>query len=154
VPTLVPWNDTDFATLASMALAGASASMIGRELGRSRNAVIGKANRHRISMGENRVVMTAKARKAASSARRVAWMRQKREVAASQRPTKTSRYVARMAAAVPAGPGVTILQLTDDTCRFPLGDWNLPAAFYCGAVTEIDRPYCPAHCGVCFAARV
>ncbi len=152
VPDVIPWTDTDFTTLTAMALAGSSASQIGRAIGRTRNAIIGKAHRHGISMGEHRVVPTAEARKSASTARRVAWMRRKREAGRVAAAPKTSRYVARRLATVPSGPGITILQLTPDTCRFIAGE-AVAGGLYCGAVTEIDRPYCPAHCGVCFVPR-
>lgn len=47
--------------------------------------------------------------------------------------------------------GVTILQLTNHTCRWPLwGHGESPKthqAFYCGAVSnyELGEPYCPVH---------
>lgn len=139
-----------------MALTGAAASSIARELHRTRNSVLGKADRVGISLGVNKVVKTRAEREAAkigSTARRVAWMRRKRAAGLTPRPSKVSRYVARMAAAVPSGPSITILDLTDQTCRYIAGEAGADA-LYCGAVTEPDRPYCPAHCGVCFAPRV
>ena len=42
----------------------------------------------------------------------------------------------------------TLLDLRDDSCRFPIGDPALPAFFFCGAPGASlanNRPYCPAH---------
>lgn len=48
----------------------------------------------------------------------------------------------------PRGPGVSILELTSTTCRFPLwGDGDLPGpeARYCGSARDesYPGPYCP-----------
>jgi len=131
-----------------MALDGSSASQIGLSLGRTRSSIIGKL--HRMGM------TTSWERKAAdpgaATARRVAWMRRKRAAALSAQPTLGRRYALRMAAAVPSGPGITIFDLADNTCRYIAGDAIAAETLYCGAVTEIGRPYCPAHCAICFNA--
>jgi GcrA cell cycle regulator len=39
----------------------------------------------------------------------------------------------------------SLLELTDDTCRWPVGDPSAPDFFFCGAQPLLDRPYCAAH---------
>ncbi len=42
----------------------------------------------------------------------------------------------------------TIFELTNETCRWPLGQWNEPAKLFCGdqsADLYLHRPYCAAH---------
>lgn len=40
--------------------------------------------------------------------------------------------------------GVTLMRLTARTCRFPIGDPQDAGFHFCGAVTTIEEPYCPA----------
>jgi GcrA cell cycle regulator len=151
------WPEERTAALRTLAEQGLSASQIGLRLGISRNAVIGKCQRDGIAMGLDRTIKTPAERAAAataSTARRVAWMRRKRAAGLPTAPTKASRYVARMATTVPSGHEVTILGLTETSCRYIAGDEITANVLYCGAVTEPDRPYCPAHCAVCFNGPV
>lgn len=48
---------------------------------------------------------------------------------------------------IPAFPmrQLTIMQLTDRTCRWPVGDPGTPGFFFCGNDTPVERPYCPVH---------
>jgi GcrA cell cycle regulator len=39
----------------------------------------------------------------------------------------------------------SLLELTDDTCRWPVGAPGAPDFFFCGAQPLPDRPYCAAH---------
>lgn len=39
----------------------------------------------------------------------------------------------------------TVLQLTEDTCRFPVGEVGQPDFFFCGALPERGSPYCARH---------
>lgn len=41
---------------------------------------------------------------------------------------------------------VSILELTEQTCRFPLGDPLAPDFGYCGAKPHPNYPYCPSCC--------
>ena len=38
------------------------------------------------------------------------------------------------------------MELTDDTCRWPVGDPSTVDFFFCGAQPLPDKPYCAAHC--------
>lgn len=50
----------------------------------------------------------------------------------------------------PHGP-LTILQLSDLTCRYPLGPVREPATLFCGEQAVPGAPYCAAHCDICFS---
>lgn len=48
----------------------------------------------------------------------------------------------------PAPAPIRIMDLTNETCRWPLGGPTEPAAFFCGDPTadfRERRPYCPKH---------
>lgn len=48
----------------------------------------------------------------------------------------------------PSGPGVSIYELTNTTCRWPIGDPLTESFRYCGDETADlinDKPYCPHH---------
>jgi GcrA cell cycle regulator len=71
-------------------------------------------------------------------------------------PRQIDLSLAGFNAAIPAGQRVTLFQLTDQTCRFPLWADDSADRFYCGAA-EADmsegRPYCPDHSAVAGAGH-
>jgi GcrA cell cycle regulator len=40
----------------------------------------------------------------------------------------------------------SLMELTDDTCQWPVGDPSTVDFFFCGAQPLPDKPYCAAHC--------
>lgn len=55
--------------------------------------------------------------------------------------------------AIPEKQRRTIMQLTDETCRWPVGNPGDPGFFFCGAPPKGDHPYCAAHCVRAFNPR-
>jgi GcrA cell cycle regulator len=51
---------------------------------------------------------------------------------------------------VPRSEGVTIMELRESTCRWPLGDPTTPAFRYCGARAVEGLPYCSHHAQVAY----
>jgi GcrA cell cycle regulator len=49
-------------------------------------------------------------------------------------------------AGIPLSQRRSFLELTDDTCRWPVGDPCNADFFFCGAQPLPDKPYCAAHC--------
>ena len=45
----------------------------------------------------------------------------------------------------------TLLELTANTCRWPVGDPATPQFYFCGVPPAADRPYCPFHCRKAYA---
>lgn len=51
---------------------------------------------------------------------------------------------------VPDGTGIKLGELTDLTCRWPIGDPKTPEFEFCGARAVPDTPYCAGHCGLAY----
>lgn len=144
-----PWTDVAIADLRRLTDEGLSCSEIACELwllhriSVSRNSVIGK---------QHRLGLVSKVKP--SNGQRSARPRQRRS------PTGTSRREllrkAFEAEELQIDPlcdlppdqsdcAVTLLQLTEETCRWPLGDSSKPGMTFCGAEHVPGRPYCLRH---------
>lgn len=47
---------------------------------------------------------------------------------------------------IPRRQRCTLMQLTNSTCRWPVGEIGEPDFFFCGAKPMADSPYCASHC--------
>lgn len=130
------WTPQDEATLTKLWNAGQSGSQIAKVLGISRNAVIGKV--HRLRLTHRKTV-----------ARRI-------PVAHILKPQVrvAPRIPAPLLSAIPlpAEPPVpqtalrlTLLQLTNATCKCGLGDPKDADFAFCGLPVKEGSPYCPTH---------
>ena len=45
---------------------------------------------------------------------------------------------------------LTLMELTERTCKWPIGDPATPNFWFCGLPVEQGKPYCEAHVGVAF----
>lgn len=45
---------------------------------------------------------------------------------------------------------ITLMELTERTCKWPIGDPATEDFWFCGLVTQQGKPYCEAHVGVAF----
>lgn len=152
------WNDERIEMLKKLWADGLSASQIAAQLGGiTRNAVIGKV--HRLGL-------SGRAKTPSSAVPRVR----------RQRTTPRSSKIAGNAAVllenfdqhkldprattVPTGPRASITQLTEDTCRWPIGDPGAEGFCYCGTQTKKNPggmgirdkmlPYCHYHARVAY----
>jgi GcrA cell cycle regulator len=139
------WDDARVELLKKLWADGLSASQIAAQLGGvTRNAVIGKV--HRLGL-------SGRAKTQSSSVPRV-----RKPRVASLRPRL--RYHGNAALApqyeyepdpdplanvVPIGPRVSILELNESTCRWPIGEPGKEDLGDCGAQVKAERPYCPYH---------
>lgn len=46
---------------------------------------------------------------------------------------------------------ITMLELTNETCRWPLGDVGKPGFGFCGCQVQHGESYCPEHVAVAYA---
>ncbi len=161
------WTDERVETLKRMWLDGKSASHIANELanGITRNAVIGKVHRLGLSgraKAPNMPAPRARPPKPATGANpnrpamrggsggggpvsrgatALAYMPEA-DVAPTPRPIED--------VVIPMSERVTILELRETMCRWPLGDPTTPEFRYCGATSPVGVSYCASHARIAY----
>jgi GcrA cell cycle regulator len=150
------WTDERVEQLSKLWMDGLSASQIANALGNgiTRNAVIGKVHRLGLS-GRVKAPSTAKPRVRSSQPRQPRSPRRSsgggggvhgnNALAYSARPNIQPAARPMEEVVVPMSNPITIMELKETTCRFPLGDPATPEFRYCGGKSEIGVPYCPFH---------
>ncbi|HEY0218575.1 MAG TPA: GcrA family cell cycle regulator [Afipia sp.] len=153
--TVISWTDDRVEQLKKLWESGLSASQIAAELGNiTRNAVIGKV--HRLGL-------SGRAKSPSSAAPR------QRKVRPAQNMMRISRPMSRGNTAlahvfeveaepdpiafdnvVPMGQRRTLLELTEDTCHWPIGDPSSTEFFFCGGKAVASLPYCAHHSRVAY----
>ncbi|VAW00252.1 GcrA cell cycle regulator [hydrothermal vent metagenome] len=174
------WSEDRVETLKKMWGEGQSASQIAKELGGvTRNAVIGKVHRLGLSnrsTSDDKSDAKAKAKPAARSAKPKPALKAVAKPAAKPN-TVPVPVVTRIKPIIPAGQPlppqpsaneidpealakvtevekkakkITLMQLTERTCKWPIGDPATPDFWFCGLPVQSGKPYCEAHVGVAF----
>lgn len=121
------WTDDRVEKLRELWDKGLSASQIAKELaeGVTRNAVIGKAHRMGLASRPS-PVKSDPAKRAAAAKKKVE----------KKSPVK----------ATPSSGKVTILDLTESMCKWPIGHPGEPGFHFCGKPSQPTFPYCASHC--------
>ncbi|NOZ42247.1 MAG: global cell cycle regulator GcrA-like protein [Alphaproteobacteria bacterium] len=126
------WTDERVAKLRELWDKGLSASQIAKELaeGVTRNAVIGKA--HRMNLASRPSPVKLDSRKKA-----------KKPVEKKPASVKTK----------PAGGKVSLLELTERICKWPIGHPGEAGFHFCGKPSANAFPYCPEHCAQAYQVQ-
>jgi len=150
------WTDERVELLRQLWLDGKSASQISAQLGHglTRNAVIGKVHRLGLAGRAKAPSATAAPPRAASAPRMAsrssgggarAAVRGATALALAAEPTLEVRPMFQEEdVVVPLSLRVTIVELKEAMCRWPLGDPTSPDFRYCGSPTA-SGPYCVHH---------
>ena len=134
------WTDERVSELSRLWAAGYSASAIGRMLGVSKNAVVGKAHRMRLEARPSPI-------------RRDQRAPMHRRVPMPTRPSMEERPV--VAAPPPPPPRWTVRRNADGpSCLWPIGDPSEADFHFCGAQSVEGKPYCPEHCARAYITRI
>lgn len=145
------WTDERVERLSKLWMEGRSASRIAAELGNgvSRNAVIGKIHRLGLSArnpapagaepGREKPKVIAKAEPRVSVPS---------ETAAVPAPKHFGAALSEVV--IPLSDRVTIMELRETMCRWPLGDPTSAEFRFCGCRAATSLPYCTAHARVAF----
>ena len=139
----LPWTGERIDTLRLRWQEGFSASEIAKELGgTSRNAVISKVHRlnlPRLAHNLERKRLVAADRKKAPSSR-----------IAKHRRVQLTAPVDLPIPLVPAPGLISLLTLTDHTCKWPVGDPKQQGFGFCGAKSLVGKPYCATHYAIAY----
>jgi len=147
------WTDERVELLKKLWQDGLSASQIAAELGGvTRNAVIGKVHRLGLS-GRGQPTSTIKRQRRSHSSS----VRRTRTVTVGNLALKQSvdalpeaELRPRRNVVVPIPRKLSIFQLTEDTCKWPLGDPSQEDFYFCGHDSLESQPYCEYHAGVAY----
>lgn len=137
-------------TIVQMWNEGKTSQQIADAVGKTRNSVIGIIFRNRDKhglekRGNDTRAANAKARKAAQK-RTV--QRRKAKPAGNPVGKPVSRPVGTA-----VGKGIQIQDLTDKTCRYPIGEPGRPDFHFCGKRPNSSTPYCDTHASLCYNPR-
>ena len=166
------WTDERVETLKRMWQEGQSASTIAKELGGvTRNAVIGKV--HRLGLS-NRTADGEETAEPAPEAKAAKPDPVAAETAPVPTPAPTSPAARKIIPAgqpLPPQPSaneispealasvrevekkakkIGLMDLTERTCKWPVGDPATEDFWFCGLSVKPGKPYCEAHVGVAF----
>jgi len=161
------WTDERVELLKKLWMDGLSASQIAGELGGgvTRNAVIGKVHRLKLSARAKPASSAPRPRPASRpSARRVSSGSGSGSVAMKRRSMGSAPMIGATALKqseefaeeleverqveelfVPPEERLTLLQLNEQTCKWPIGDPMNADFYFCGQDSEEGKPYCQFH---------
>ncbi len=150
------WTDERVMLLKKLWVEGKTAAEIAKLIGGgvTRNAVIGKAHRLKLSgrispIQENNRTETAVGR-VVSAPRKS----QKSTVSkVSVRDIIAPIYVPPVEENYCFGNGVSLVELKERMCRWPIGDPQEDGFKFCGGPSEEGLPYCGHHCRVAYQSN-
>ena len=149
------WTDERVELLKKLWSDGLSASQIAAELGGiTRNAVIGKVHRLGLSGRAKSASSTAaRPRKARASSQLLRLARASirgNTALAHAYEFETEATPELIENIIPIGQRRTLLELTEQTCRWPIGDPGSSDFFFCGGNPIAGLPYCAYHSRVAY----
>ena len=149
------WTDERINELQKLWKEGLSASQIAARLGGvSRNAVIGKV--HRLGLPERASSPGGRPRGSKTKNRSGGSGGYRRRVGVRVVGNTLAYYDADYEPAtfedvvVPLSKKMQLVELTDQTCKWPSGDPTEPDFSFCGHKTKEEKPYCEYHSRVAF----
>ncbi len=173
------WTDERVELLKKMWSEGQSASQIAKELGGvTRNAVIGKVHRLGLSNRSAGSASTTAAKSTREKpAKPAAKAKTGSKAEAAPAPEKKPAPTPQRRPIIPAGQPlppqpsaneispealasvrevekkarkISLMELTERTCKWPIGDPATEEFWFCGLPAQPGKPYCEAHVGVAF----
>jgi len=172
------WTDERVKTLKRMWMEGRSASQIAKELQEvTRNAVIGKVHRlglsNRSTGGDTKPNNSQKISPPQKTAPKSVTLDNTTETEKPHpfRPIPRPKLIITAGQPLPPQPSanevspealatvkeiekkakkLSVMELTERTCKWPVGDPATENFWFCGLPAQTGKPYCEAHVGVAF----
>ena len=158
------WKTDTIARLKSLWAEGHSTAEIGRRMGISKNAVVGKSHRLDLLGRPSPIRNDGVSRSPAPRRRRCPSLAelQNRPASASISPPVTALPVDAGPKPPQFAPVVPIIRETipirtailgNQPCCWPIGEPATPNFRFCETPNEAGRPYCPEHCGIAYRKK-
>lgn len=152
------WTEERVELLKKLWADGLSASQIAGELGGiTRNAVIGKVHRLGLSGRGKTTNQQPKARKPRSTQpsrpsqpRSIGNTALKVDYAPAPKPVAVPRPTPVEELVIPVEERATILTLTEQSCKWPIGDPSSTDFYFCGRHSDPGVPYCEHHARIAY----
>lgn len=149
------WTDERVELLKKLWADGLSASQIAAELGGiTRNAVIGKV--HRLGLS-GRAKSPSSASPRPRKPRQTHMMRVRPQMRGNTALAHAYAYDTDLEPEpevieniIPIGQRRTLVELNENTCRWPIGDPSSQEFFFCGGPPAAGHPYCSYHSRVAY----
>lgn len=137
------WTDEQVEELKRLWDKGLTTGEIGKVLGVSKNAVVGKAHRlglngrpSPIRRGEDETVATT----------------EKTDTTKKKKNASVKAPIAKKAPEKEKEKLFTVNDLTSTSCRWPIGDPKDENFHFCGKETLPDKPYCAEHAAIAYVS--
>lgn len=134
------WTDEQVEELKRLWSEGLTTGEIGKTLGVSKNAVVGKAHRLGLTGRPSPI------RRADGDANATATAQTAPAVKKEAKKAGTTPKSGTKKATVQKEKVVTVNDLTNTSCRWPVGDPKSPDFHFCGKEALSGKPYCLEHC--------
>jgi GcrA cell cycle regulator len=147
------WDDQRIEQLKKLWSDGLSASQIAAELGGvTRNAVIGKVHRLGLSgRAKAKPASVTRTRKVIKTVTRASTVTVRGNLAVVEMLETTPQVMpTRENVVIPMSRRISIMELKEGVCRWPLGDPLQSEFAYCGADCSSGKTYCEAHARMAF----
>ncbi len=125
------WTDEKIEDLKKLWAKGLSTAEIGRALGVSKNAIVGKSHRLGLKPRPSPIAGKPAAQTPAKA---------KAKVKAKPKPKETEKIG-------------DIINLGLHMCRWPFGDPGDDDFHFCGRQVTVGKPYCAEHCAIAYVTK-
>lgn len=142
------WKDEDVEKLKELWERGLSGSLIGNELGKTRNAVIGKANRLGLTSRALPCGHGGTPKGVRSGPLSIKIDKPNIAMVVRRNPKVTPPKFFTERDLLSRKPPISIMELTSTTCHAPVGRGPDGLVTYCGDMTFSGKPFCEGHCAI------
>jgi GcrA cell cycle regulator len=133
---------------------GHSTAEIGRRMGVSKNAVVGKAHRLNLPARPSPIRREAEGGATPRPAAQPRKALPPREPAPLRRPAAAPAPAAAVAAPAPVAPPAAVVRpfprVSARTCCWPMGEPGTPEFRFCAAPAMAPKPYCAEHAAIAY----